>query len=70
MGNEFFYIDENGKKQDAWIHEELLDEGNADLDLQQTEFLIQEAREDGDLPGLRRALARYQEKLKRYGRAK
>jgi hypothetical protein len=44
-GNELFYIDDQGKRQDAELHEELLNNPKADAVL--LEIMIQSLKDDG-----------------------
>ncbi len=48
MGNEFYYLDENGKKQDASLHEEMLDEDNLEAEARRAQASYERVRARGD----------------------
>ncbi len=67
MSRELYYIDENGKKQDAALHAEMLREDDHQFQLDQTAMLLRELRASGDDKGFKMFKRQYDEAVKRHG---
>ena len=67
MGDELFYIDKDGKKQDAELHEELLREDDPVFQLQMTAILLNQLRREGDKKGFDILKRQYMTGIKKHG---